>query len=78
MSATAPKATGASIRPAAPAGALYRLAGLAAFPTLVQGCSTRRRPPGPWGPAADWNLKRRGADPATAEANWAAFAAAVG
>ena len=78
MSATASKATGASIKPAAPAAALYRWAGFAAFPTLVQGCSTRHRPTGLWGPAGDWNLKRRGADPVTAEANWVAFVAAVG
>ncbi|HMA35938.1 MAG TPA: peptidoglycan editing factor PgeF [Chloroflexia bacterium] len=71
--------TGASISaPATVAAPIYLLAGFAAYPALVQGCSTRRRPAGPWGAAADWNLKRRGADPATAEANWQAFAAQLG
>jgi YfiH family protein len=69
-------ATDASINPPVPP--IYLLAGFAAYPDLVQGCTTRRRPAGPWGPAGDWNLKRRGADPARADANWAAFAATVG
>ncbi|HUR04455.1 MAG TPA: polyphenol oxidase family protein, partial [Nonomuraea sp.] len=70
----APTATAASTNLAP----IYLLAGLAGCPELVQGCSTRHRPAGPWGGQANWNLKRRGADPATADANWAAFAATLG
>jgi purine-nucleoside/S-methyl-5'-thioadenosine phosphorylase / adenosine deaminase len=69
-------ATDASINPPVPP--IYLLAGFAAYPDLVQGCTTRCRPAGPWGPASDWNLKRRGADPARADANWAAFATTLG
>ena len=63
---------GASIPP------IYLLAGFAAAPDLVQGCTTRARPVGPWGPPADWTLKRRGTDPVVAEANWQAFLATLG
>jgi YfiH family protein len=52
---------------------LYRLDAFARYPALVQAITTRHRPAGPWGAAQDWNLKRRGADPAVAAANWAAF-----
>lgn len=57
---------------------LYQLAALAPYPALRHGLTTRHRPPGAWGPAGDWNMKRRGADPAVAAANWAAFVAAAG
>jgi YfiH family protein len=57
---------------------LYQLPALAPYPAVRHGLSTRHRPPGPWGAAGDWNLKRRGADPAVAAANWAAFVAAAG
>ena len=76
----APNTTGASIsgpvRALAPP--IYLLAGFAGEPHLVQGCTTRHRPPGPWGPAADWTLKRRGTEAAVGEANWQAFAATLG
>jgi YfiH family protein len=61
-----------------PDAGLYALDALAASPELLHGLSTRHRPPGPWGPAGDWNMKRRGADPAQAAANWAAFVACAG
>ena len=75
---TAPSRTGGSISAAAEPAPIYLLAGFAAYPDLIQGCTTRRRPAGPWGPRADWTLKRRGADPAVGDANWAAFSATVG
>ncbi len=70
--------TAAFTEPAPAVPPLYLLAGFHAYPDLVQGCTTRLRPAGPWGAVADWNLKRRGADPAVAEANWQAFAATLG
>ena len=60
------------------AGSLFVLDRLGAASGLRHAITTRRRPPGPWGPAADWNLRRRGADPAVAAANWAALFAATG
>src|SRR6476646_1465712 len=75
---TAPSRTGGSISPAEEPAPIYLLAGFAAYPDLVQGCTTRRRPAGPWGPRADWTLRRRGANPAVGDANWAAFTATVG
>ncbi len=57
---------------------LTQLDALTPYPAIRHGLSTRHRPPGPWGPAGDWNMKRRGADPAVAAANWAAFVAASG
>jgi polyphenol oxidase len=75
---TAPSRTGGSISSTEGPAPIYLLAGLAAYPGLIQGCTTRRRPAGPWGPRADWTLKRRGTDPAVGDANWAAFSATVG